>query len=134
MFRFSNCARTSLVCLLLGLLTLGVYRSVVHYDFINLDDYDYVKENPNVTGGLTSSSVAWAFRAGHSGNWHPFTWLSHMLDVEAHGLKPGGHHFTNVLFHIANTLLLLFVLNKMTGSFRSEERRVGNECHARLRS
>src|SRR6266700_3112949 len=80
MFHVGNFGRTLLVCLLLGLLTLGIYRPVVRHDFINLDDYDYVKDNPAVTSGLTWHGASWAFLTGHSGNWHPITWLSHMLD------------------------------------------------------
>src|SRR5436309_13316058 len=62
-------------------------------------------------------SVAWAFRTCHSGNWHPVTWLSHMLDCQLFGLKPGYHHLMNVVFHTANTLLLFLVLNRMTAAF-----------------
>ena len=58
---------------------------------------------------------------GHSrldtlSNWHPLTWLSHMLDVQLYGLNPGPHHLTNLLFHIANTLLLFGLLHRMTGA------------------
>jgi len=65
--------------------------------------------------GLTQESVVWAFTAFHSGNWHPFTWLSHMLDCQLFGLKPGMHHLTNLLLHITNTLLLFLLLQRMTG-------------------
>lgn len=39
-----------------------------------------------------------------------------MLDCRFYGMSPGGHHLTNLLFHIANTLLLFFVLRRMTGA------------------
>ncbi len=64
--------------------------------------------------GLTRESIAWAFTAAHSSNWHPLTWLSHILDVQLYGLNPGQHHLTNVLLHILNTLLLFFLLRRMT--------------------
>src|SRR3954466_3554573 len=115
--------RTGLICLALAVITLGLYAPVIRtgpaearYDFVNYDDPDYVTSNSHVQAGLTKESVVWAFRTGHASNWHPLTWLSHMLDCELYGLNPAGHHFTNVLFHIANALLLFGVLRKMTGS------------------
>jgi tetratricopeptide (TPR) repeat protein len=64
---------------------------------------------------LSLQGIAWAFTNAPSGNWHPLTWLSHMLDIELFGMNPGPHHLVNVFFHIINTLLLFLILNKMTG-------------------
>src|SRR5438552_16430602 len=66
--------------------------------------------------GLTWNGVAWAFTTGHASNWHPLTWLSHMVDVQLYGMHAGGHHLTNLFFHIVNTLLLFGVLHRMTGA------------------
>ena len=106
--------RTTLLCLLLGAVTLAVYWPVIHHGFINYDDPKYVAENPRVLAGLTWANVGWAFQTGYASNWHPLTWLSHMLDVQLFGLNPGWHHLTSLLFHIANTLLLFLVLQRMT--------------------
>ena len=108
----------SLVCLLLVLVTLITYWQIGSHGFVNLDDGDYVFENPHVLSGLTMENVIWAFTRSHSANWHPLTWLSHMLDVEWYGLRPGGHHWTNLEIHLANGLLLFLVLHLMTGSLR----------------
>jgi hypothetical protein len=97
-------------------LNLIVYAPVRHCDFVQLDDPTYVTENPNVSGGVTWSAVAWAFTTGHAANWHPLTWLSHMLDVRMYGVNAGPHHVTSVLLHIANTLLLFGLLLRMTGA------------------
>jgi Flp pilus assembly protein TadD len=97
-------------------INLLVYAPVRQYGFVNLDDPPYVTKNPNVTSGLTWHNVAWAFTTGHEANWHPLTWLSHMLDVQLFGLNPGAHHLTNLLFHIANTLLLFWILFRLTGA------------------
>jgi len=97
-------------------MTLAVYWQVLGYDFVNYDDDGYIIENPYVREGLTKKSILWAFTSFHLGNWHPVTWISHMLDCELFGLKPGMHHLTNLIFHIANTLLLFLVLRRMTGS------------------
>jgi tetratricopeptide (TPR) repeat protein len=97
-------------------MTLVAYWPLPRCDFINFDDPNYVLENAHVQAGLTWSGVAWAFRAGHASNWHPLTWLSHMLDCQIYGLKAGGHHATNLLFHLGDTLLLFFVLKRMTGT------------------
>ncbi len=83
-------------------------------DFINYDDPAYVTENIHIRNGITAEAIWWAFTTGYAGNWHPLTWISHMLDVQLFGLKPLWHHMTNLLFHIANTLLLFCVFNRMT--------------------
>jgi tetratricopeptide (TPR) repeat protein len=95
--------------------TLFLFWPVRNCEFINLDDDIYVYDNPQVRAGLTLKGVIWAFTTMHMGNWHPLTWLSHMLDCELYGLNPGAHHLTSLLFHIANTLLLFWVLKRMTG-------------------
>jgi tetratricopeptide (TPR) repeat protein len=105
-----------LICLALGLVTFGVYAGVLHHDFVNYDDFDYVLENPHVQGGLSLSGVIWAFTSGYASNWHPLTWISHMLDCQIYGIHhPGGHHLTNLLFHAANSVLLFLLLKRMTG-------------------
>jgi tetratricopeptide (TPR) repeat protein len=100
------------------LVTLAVlpYLQTLRYDFVDYDDHLYVIENPHIEHGLNLSSVGWAFTTFRTGNWHPLAWLSHMLDVDLWGAKAGGHHFTSVLLHSGNTLLLFFVLLRMTGS------------------
>jgi tetratricopeptide (TPR) repeat protein len=102
----------------LGLIAVNliVYASVWHHEFVDYDDRAYVTENAVVSGGLTWHGVAWAFTTGDEANWHPLTWLSHMLDVQLYGLSPGPHHLTNLLFHIASTLLLFGLLHRMTGA------------------
>jgi len=102
--------------LFLTITTIIVYWQVRTYDFINCDDNLYVIENPSVFSGLTFKNVIWAFTDAHAGNWHPVTWLSHMLDCQVFGLNPGRHHLTNLFFHIANTLLLFLILRMMTGA------------------
>src|SRR5208337_2953688 len=102
------------IYLFLTAATLIAFWQVNHFDFINYDDPSYVTENFHIQHGITTEAIRWAFTTGHSSNWHPVTWISHMLDVELFGLKPRWHHLTNLLFHIANTLLLFFVFNRMT--------------------
>ncbi|MCP4345678.1 MAG: tetratricopeptide repeat protein [Desulfobacterales bacterium] len=101
--------------LFLIIATLAVYWQVNDYQFIGYDDEIYVSGNSHVQDGLTSDSIIWSFTATYAANWHPLTWLSHMLDVHLFGMNSGMHHLTNVFFHIANTLLLFFVLKQMTG-------------------
>ena len=107
---------TLLLCLLLVAAVLAVYWQVWNYDFSNLDDTSYVTKNRHITSGLTLEGIAWSFSFSKSPYWHPVTWLSHMLDCQLFGTKPGMHHLTNLLLHIANSLLLLLVLKRMTGS------------------
>ncbi|MCH6568680.1 MAG: tetratricopeptide repeat protein [Acidobacteria bacterium] len=93
-----------------------VYAPVKDYPFINYDDTLYVTEVPQVQQGLGWDSVVWSMTAMEAANWHPLTWLSHMLDVQLFGLNPAGHHLTNLLLHLANVLLLFGVLQQMTGA------------------
>lgn len=100
----------------LAAITFLLYVPVLHHPFIGFDDPGYVTENPRVTGGLTLDAVRWAMTAGYFANWHPLTWISHMLDVQLFGMNAGGHHATNLILHVADTLLLYGVLFRMTGT------------------
>ena len=102
------------ICLLLVIANLAVFGQIVTHDFVTLDDYRYVVENPKVRTGLTRAGFIWAFKTGFHQHWHPLTWLSHMADCEVFGLKSWGHHLVNLLFHTANTLLLFLIFLKMT--------------------
>ena len=104
-------------CLIYGglaLVTLAVYLPALHHGFVEYDDQQYVTDNPRVQAGLTWTGLVWAF-GFHAGNWHPLAWLSHMVDCQLYGARAGGHHLTNVLLHVASTLLLFSVLNRMMG-------------------
>ena len=105
------------VSLFLAGITWLVFGQTLHHEFINYDDGDYVLKNAQVSRGLTLDGIAWAFTHVHSANWHPVTWISHMLDCQLYGLNPAGHHFSNVLLHAATAILLFFVLRQMTGAF-----------------
>jgi len=105
-----------MISLFLILTIVSVYVQVGTFDFVDFDDSLYVTENSYVQKGLTIEGCIWAFTTSHAGNWHPLTWLSHMLDSELYGLNPAGHHYTNIAFHIANTLFLFFILFRMTGA------------------
>ena len=113
--------RDLLLCLTLVLLTAAVYWPVRHFQFTNFDDPKYVTDNnPVVRHGLTLQGLKWAFTTGQASNWHPVTWLSHMLDCQLFGLNPGPHHAVNLLFHLANTVLLFLLLKRMTSPSRAE--------------
>lgn len=116
MDRHTNPGRVAALCALLAVVTLITFWPVAHHEFINYDDPDYVVENDWVTNGLSWEGVEWAFTTGHASNWHPITWLSHMLDVQWFGMDASKHHLTNLLFHTANTVLLLLLLWQMTGA------------------
>jgi len=105
------------VCICLAVLTWIVFGQTLWHDFINYDDPRYVYENTKITSGLSVSGIAWAFTHIHSMNWHPLTTISHMLDCQLYALRPGWHHFTNVLLHTIAVLLLFLALQQMTGAF-----------------
>ena len=103
------------ICIFLAAIVWFVFGQTRHYDFVNFDDNTYVYENPAVSQGLTGHGIVWAFTRIHGFNWHPLTWVSHMMDCELYGLEAGGHHFSNVLLHGAAAILLFLVLRNMTG-------------------
>ncbi len=106
-----------LIILLLCAMVLSAFWSLTQNFFVAYDDPIYITQNSFVCSGINSTSVAWAFTNVRGANfWHPLTWMSHMLDVQLFGLNPCGHHCSNLLLHLANTLLLFFVVRRMTGA------------------
>jgi tetratricopeptide (TPR) repeat protein len=103
--------------LLVVLATVGAYWPVSRNEFINFDDHMYITQNSRVSEGLSFDSVKWAFTEYYSCNWHPVTWMSHMLDVEMFGMKASGHHLVSLGLHIANTFLLMWFLCRTTVRF-----------------
>jgi Flp pilus assembly protein TadD len=107
--------RVAGLSLALAAITFAVFGQTLTHEFVDYDDNEYVYLNPTVARGLTLKGIAWAF-SFHASNWHPLTWLSHMLDCQLYGLHPGGHHLTNVLLHAATVIALFLVLRRMTGA------------------
>jgi tetratricopeptide (TPR) repeat protein len=106
-----------LICFALAIGTFLLYWPVSHNTFTNFDDDGYITGNTHVRDGLSWSGILWAFKSGYAANWHPLTWISHMIDCQLFGVNhPGAHHLVNVLFHAANTLLLFALLNYLTGA------------------
>ncbi|MFC1851516.1 tetratricopeptide repeat protein [candidate division CSSED10-310 bacterium] len=103
--------------IVLAVTTFVVYIQVWHHPFINFDDPRYVSQNPHIQSGLSLDGFRWAFSSTYASNWHPLTWLSHMLDIQLYGLNAGGHHMTNVLLHIGSTILLFWMFHRFTGHY-----------------
>jgi len=108
--------RTTLLGIALAVATFTVYAQVFDHAFLNYDDPDYVTANRHVLAGVTRDGLTWTLTATHASNWHPVTWLSHMVDCQLHGTNAGGHLLTNVVLHVANTLLLFALLARLTGA------------------
>src|SRR5262249_10745682 len=104
------------ICVFLATITWLVFGQTLRHGFVNYDDPQYVYDNVEVTSGLTLHGLTWAFTHSYFNNWHPLTWLTHMLDWQLYERKAGGHHFTNLLLHTAGVLLLFLVLVQMTGA------------------
>ncbi len=101
--------------LLLVIATLALYNPMARNGFVNFDDDRYVTDNPHVRAGIHWSTISWAFTSLDQANWHPLTWLSHALDGQLFRLNPAGHHYTSLLLHAANALLLFLILQWFTG-------------------
>jgi protein O-mannosyl-transferase len=112
----SHQGKIILICLGLLMLVVFTFLPIRNNDFIFYDDPGYVTGNPHVQAGLTGENIQWAMSSTVGGNWHPLTWLSHMLDCQWFGLNPRGHHLTSLLFHAVNTILIFLVLEGMTGA------------------
>jgi len=102
--------RKPLILFFLTAVTVALFWPVIKCDFVNYDDDIYITDNKHITA-ITWQNIKWAFTSGYASNWHPLTWLSHMLDFHLYGLDPAGHHVTNIILHTANTLLLFILLN-----------------------
>src|SRR5882724_9306707 len=99
-----------LILLGLAIVTFGIYAQVIGHQFITFDDLSYIKENSVVNRGVTLAGLAWAFTTFHQANWHPLTWIAHMIDSQLFGIFAGGHLLVNALIHVVNTLLLFWFL------------------------
>jgi tetratricopeptide (TPR) repeat protein len=103
-----------LIAAVLGVVTLAIYAQVLWHQFISLDDPTYIQENPMVNRGVTAAGLAWAFTTFYAANWHPLTWISHMIDCQLFGTNAGSHLLVNALIHVANTLLVFWFLSRTT--------------------
>src|SRR6266705_1001002 len=113
--RSTTFGRPDLLILLgLAAMTFAIYAQVVGHQFITLDDDAYIKQNAMVNGGVTLAGVAWAFTTFDQGNWHPLTWIAHMIDSQLFGMNAGSHLLVNALIHVANTLLVFWFLLRTT--------------------
>src|SRR5438034_4834366 len=99
-----------LILLGLALVTFGIYAQLIGHHFITFDDPTYIQENPMVNRGVTLAGLGWAFTTFYAGNWHPLTWIAHMMDSQLFGMFAGGHLLVNALIHAANTLLVFWFL------------------------
>ena len=104
----------ALWALALAALTFVLYWPTRGAGFVDYDDGAYVTQNPDVNAGLTLDGLRWAFTAHHSANWHPLTWLSHMLDCELFGLDAGAHHLVGAGLHALNAALCLLALRALS--------------------
>ena len=105
-----------LAALVLVLGVAWIYAPVRTHGFVSYDDEVYLTANPHVAKGLDPTEIAWVFTHDHAANYHPLTWVSHMLDVELFELEPGPHHLVNVALHALNALLVLALFARLTGS------------------
>jgi Tfp pilus assembly protein PilF len=107
-------AQNFLITLGLAIVTLALYAQVSGHHFITVDDPTYIQENPMVNRGVTVAALNWAFTTFYATNWHPLTWISHMIDCQFFGANAGGHLLVNTLIHIGNTCLVFWFLLRTT--------------------
>ena len=100
----------------LCLLVLAAYTRVADCAFVTYDDDDYVTANAHIQGGLNWQNLVWALKSTQAANWHPLTWISHIIDFQIYGMNAAGHHITNLIIHTANVILLFWMLQYVTGA------------------
>jgi protein O-mannosyl-transferase len=111
-----DCRLTLVICLFLFFSTFALFSPAIGHGFVDYDDPIYVTQNPHVQHGITSESLYWAFTTGHAANWHPLTWLSHMLDWKLYGDDARGHHVTSIFWHSLSAAMAFLMLRKLTGA------------------
>lgn len=109
--------KTIFVPAAIAVITIAAYWGVWNNGFVDFDDNEYITTNQQVQAGLTGNGIRWAFTTEHASNWHPLTWLSHMMDCEFFGLNAGGHHIVSLVIHIVNSLLVFWAIKLMTGAY-----------------
>ena len=107
--------RIAMICALLAAGTFALYSPVSGYGFLDYDDGSYVTENPHVRTGLSWETIRWSLRSTEHANWHPLTWISHIVDYHLYGPNAGGHHITSLLIHMLNVVLLFLLLWRVSG-------------------
>ncbi len=105
---------TSIISAAIIIITLIAYSPIRHNSFVHYDDYAYIIKNPIISSGVSVDAITNCFTKIHASNWHPLTWLSHLVDYQLFGLNPPGHHIVSVIFHIINALMLLWVLRLLS--------------------
>ena len=113
-FDYRAAVRNLIVAALLLLAVTLSFCNVARNEFVNYDDDSYIYDNDQIKDGITLQSITWAFTSTYAANWHPLTWLSHMIDWQLYGPWPGGHHLSSVVLHAASTVVLYFALAGMT--------------------
>jgi len=109
-------AQDAAVVVAIAIVTAIIYAQAVYHQFLTYDDPAYVTQNAHVLGGLSRANLAWAFTTGTASNWHPLTWLSHMVDAQYFGANPAGHHAVSVVLHGLNSIVLFLALKRLTGA------------------
>lgn len=110
----SSREQTLIVYVILAMVTVAVFWQVSQYDFVRLDDFEYIINNSHIQSGITLDAVYWAFSTTNQNLWNPLIWLSLMFDYQLFGLNAGGYHMTNLILHILSTLLLFWLFKRMT--------------------
>lgn len=103
-------------CLCIAFCVFFVYRQVSGHRFIEFDDPMYLYQNKHIIIGLTWESITWAFTNIDAANWHPLTWITHLVDRELFGPMAGGHLLMNAAWHSAAACLCYMALYRTTQS------------------
>ncbi|MEN8122163.1 MAG: tetratricopeptide repeat protein [Bacteroidota bacterium] len=104
------------------LITTAAYFPAFQNGITNWDDDSYITNNPTLKE-ISAENIKQIFSEYYMGNYHPLVMFSLSLDYQIGGENADGeihawiYHFTNILLHILNTLLVLWLVYLLLGRF-----------------
>jgi len=116
------------LCLIILVVTIGVYINTVHYPF-QFDDLHRIRDNQNIRS-LSSLTSEYHFFKGERWVVNLTLWLNYKLGkrTETGAPTPEGMHLLNIIFHAFNGILVYFlVVALLTRFFENASERKGSK-------
>jgi hypothetical protein len=93
-------------------LTFVAHVRGLNGQFVEWDDTNHITRNVAIRA-LTLENLRLMFAHPIAKLYCPLTWLSFAVDYQIRGRAPFGYHLTNLLLHLANTLLVLVFVREI---------------------
>ncbi|MFZ1947933.1 MAG: hypothetical protein WAW06_10350, partial [bacterium] len=106
--RRTHRTRIALACLL-AVAVFVAFAPSLRNGFVNSDDNVYITENAAIRH-LSWQNLREIFGSSFTGVYVPLTVVSYALEYQVFGLNPAGYHVDNLLLHVANCLLVFWLV------------------------